>query len=104
MAGGHPLVTAAPVGQRGRWAVPVPLNTCQEGAPRSGASAEAPPAAHGPLPLNRPLCLSSADPRAAKLHGILTDEAFEFYCSQCHRQINRLEDLSARLNDLEKNR
>lgn len=53
---------------------------------------------------NRPLCLSSADPLAAKLHGILTDEAFEFYCSQCHRQINRLEDLSARLNDLEKNR
>lgn len=46
---------------------------------------------------------SSADPLAAKLHGILTDEAFEFYCSQCHRQINRLEDLSARLNDLEKN-
>ncbi|XP_058426468.1 rab11 family-interacting protein 3 isoform X1 [Diceros bicornis minor] len=44
------------------------------------------------------------DPLAAKLHSILTDEAFEFYCSQCHKQINRLEDLSARLNDLEKNR
>ncbi|XP_023600689.1 rab11 family-interacting protein 3 isoform X3 [Myotis lucifugus] len=45
----------------------------------------------------------SADPLATKLHSILTDEAFEFYCSQCHKQINRLEDLSARLNDLEKN-
>ncbi|XP_039102707.1 rab11 family-interacting protein 3 [Hyaena hyaena] len=45
----------------------------------------------------------STDPLAAKLHSILTDEAFEFYCSQCHKQINRLEDLSARLNDLEKN-
>ncbi|XP_069343282.1 rab11 family-interacting protein 3 isoform X1 [Eulemur rufifrons] len=45
----------------------------------------------------------SADPLAAKLHSILTDEAFEFYCSQCHKQINRLEDLSARLNDLEMN-
>ncbi|XP_040122103.1 rab11 family-interacting protein 3 [Oryx dammah] len=45
----------------------------------------------------------SADPLSTKLHSILTDEAFEFYCSQCHRQINRLEDLSARLNDLEKN-
>ncbi|XP_044602343.2 rab11 family-interacting protein 3 isoform X1 [Equus asinus] len=44
-----------------------------------------------------------ADPLAAKLRSILTDEAFEFYCSQCHKQINRLEDLSARLNDLEKN-
>uniref|UniRef100_A0A8P0PFI8 Rab11 family-interacting protein 3 n=1 Tax=Canis lupus familiaris TaxID=9615 RepID=A0A8P0PFI8_CANLF len=46
----------------------------------------------------------STDPLAAKLHSILTDEAFEFYCSQCHKQINRLEDLSARLSDLEKNR
>ncbi|XP_043771661.1 rab11 family-interacting protein 3 isoform X1 [Cervus elaphus] len=45
----------------------------------------------------------STDPLGTKLHSILTDEAFEFYCSQCHRQINRLEDLSARLNDLEKN-
>ncbi|XP_037363741.1 rab11 family-interacting protein 3 [Talpa occidentalis] len=44
-----------------------------------------------------------AAPLAAKLHSILTDEAFEFYCSQCHRQITRLEDLSARLNDLEMN-
>ncbi|XP_020862365.1 rab11 family-interacting protein 3 isoform X1 [Phascolarctos cinereus] len=45
----------------------------------------------------------STNPLAAKLHSILTDEAFEFYCSQCHKQINRLEDLSARLNDLEMN-
>ncbi|XP_045849721.1 rab11 family-interacting protein 3 isoform X2 [Meles meles] len=45
----------------------------------------------------------STDPLAAKLHCILTDEAFEFYCSRCHKQINRLEDLSARLNDLEQN-
>ncbi|XP_010001127.1 PREDICTED: rab11 family-interacting protein 3 [Chaetura pelagica] len=45
----------------------------------------------------------SPTPLAAKLHSILADEAFEFYCSQCHKQINRLEDLSARLNDLEMN-
>ncbi|XP_032929872.1 rab11 family-interacting protein 3 isoform X1 [Catharus ustulatus] len=45
----------------------------------------------------------STNPLAAKLHSILADEAFEFYCSQCHKQINRLEDLSARLNDLEMN-
>lgn len=49
------------------------------------------------------LPVPSARPLVAKLHSILTDEAFEFYCSQCHKQINRLEDLSARLNDLEKN-
>uniref|UniRef100_A0A8D0L1V2 Rab11 family-interacting protein 3 n=1 Tax=Sphenodon punctatus TaxID=8508 RepID=A0A8D0L1V2_SPHPU len=46
----------------------------------------------------------STNPLAVKLHNIITDEAFEFYCSQCHKQINRLEDLSARLNDLEMNR
>ncbi|XP_077774559.1 rab11 family-interacting protein 3 isoform X2 [Podarcis muralis] len=45
----------------------------------------------------------STNPLAAKLHSIITDEAFEFYCTQCHKQINRLEDLSARLNDLEMN-
>ncbi|KAM6299489.1 rab11 family-interacting protein 3 [Aegotheles albertisi] len=45
----------------------------------------------------------STNPLAAKLHSILADEAFEFYCSQCHKQINRLEDLSARLSDLEMN-
>ncbi|KAM9016017.1 rab11 family-interacting protein 3 isoform 1-T1 [Ara ararauna] len=45
----------------------------------------------------------STHPLAAKLHSIIADEAFEFYCSQCHKQINRLEDLSARLNDLEMN-
>ncbi|KAM6054622.1 rab11 family-interacting protein 3 isoform 1-T1 [Chlamydotis macqueenii] len=45
----------------------------------------------------------SANPLAAKLRSIIADEAFEFYCSQCHKQINRLEDLSARLNDLEMN-
>ncbi|XP_042293428.1 rab11 family-interacting protein 3 isoform X2 [Sceloporus undulatus] len=45
----------------------------------------------------------STNPLAAKLHSIITDDAFEFYCTQCHKQINRLEDLSARLNDLEMN-
>ncbi|XP_010134583.1 PREDICTED: rab11 family-interacting protein 3, partial [Buceros rhinoceros silvestris] len=45
----------------------------------------------------------STNPLAAKLHSIIADEAFEFYCSQCHKQINRLEDLSARLSDLEMN-
>ncbi|XP_064151335.1 rab11 family-interacting protein 3 isoform X2 [Loxodonta africana] len=53
-----------------------------------------------PEPTSR---LSSSDLLAAKLHSIFTDEAFEFYCTQCHKQINRLEDLSARLSDLEMN-
>ncbi|KFO34780.1 Rab11 family-interacting protein 3 [Fukomys damarensis] len=59
---------------------------------------------NGELGCSDPAFLTpSSDPLAAKLHSILTDEAFEFYCSQCHKQINRLEDLSARLNDLEMN-
>ncbi|XP_069920298.1 rab11 family-interacting protein 3 isoform X2 [Oryctolagus cuniculus] len=58
----------------------------------------------GELTCSDPAFLTpSSGPLAAKLHSILTDEAFEFYCSQCHKQINRLEDLSARLNDLEMN-
>ncbi|XP_040829575.1 rab11 family-interacting protein 3 isoform X4 [Ochotona curzoniae] len=58
----------------------------------------------GELACSDPAFLTpSTGPLAAKLHGVLTDEAFEFYCSQCHKQINRLEDLSARLNDLEMN-
>ncbi|KAK7804045.1 hypothetical protein U0070_015771 [Myodes glareolus] len=47
--------------------------------------------------------LLSSNPLASKLRTVLTDEVFEFYCSQCHKQINRLEDLSARLTDLEMN-
>ncbi|XP_037670042.1 rab11 family-interacting protein 3 isoform X2 [Choloepus didactylus] len=45
----------------------------------------------------------SSDQLATRLHSFLTEEALEFYCSQCHKQITRLEDLSARLNDLEMN-
>ncbi|XP_051789990.1 rab11 family-interacting protein 3 [Erpetoichthys calabaricus] len=37
------------------------------------------------------------------LHDFLREELLDFFCSQCHKQINRLEDLSARLNYLEMN-
>ncbi|XP_027855630.1 rab11 family-interacting protein 3 isoform X5 [Xiphophorus couchianus] len=33
--------------------------------------------------------------------SFLREEALDFFCSQCHRQISRLEDLSTRLNFLE---
>ncbi|XP_032430110.1 rab11 family-interacting protein 3 isoform X2 [Xiphophorus hellerii] len=33
--------------------------------------------------------------------NFLREEALDFFCSQCHRQISRLEDLSTRLNFLE---
>ncbi|XP_031210437.1 rab11 family-interacting protein 3 isoform X1 [Mastomys coucha] len=59
---------------------------------------------NGELDCEDPAFLTpSSNPLASKLCNVLTDEAFEFYCSQCHKQINRLEDLSARLTDLEMN-
>uniref|UniRef100_A0A096M295 RAB11 family interacting protein 3 n=1 Tax=Poecilia formosa TaxID=48698 RepID=A0A096M295_POEFO len=35
------------------------------------------------------------------IQSFLREEALDFFCSQCHRQISRLEDLSTRLNFLE---
>ncbi|XP_041073728.1 rab11 family-interacting protein 3-like isoform X2 [Polyodon spathula] len=35
--------------------------------------------------------------------SLLRKEVLDFFCSQCHKQINLLEDLAARLNDLEMN-
>eukprot|EP00062_Callorhinchus_milii_P009084 gi/632952723/ref/XP_007892006.1/ PREDICTED: rab11 family-interacting protein 3 [Callorhinchus milii] len=40
---------------------------------------------------------------ASTLQNIIGEERLEFYCSQCHKQINRLEDLTSRLNHLEMN-
>ncbi|XP_039630536.1 rab11 family-interacting protein 3 isoform X2 [Polypterus senegalus] len=45
----------------------------------------------------------SADSFPSGLHDFLREELLDFFCSQCHKQINRLEDLSARLNYLEMN-
>ncbi|XP_038183836.1 rab11 family-interacting protein 3 isoform X1 [Arvicola amphibius] len=59
---------------------------------------------NGELDCGDPAFLTpSSNPLPSKLRTVLTDEVFEFYCSQCHKQINRLEDLSARLTDLEMN-
>ncbi|XP_076434230.1 rab11 family-interacting protein 3 isoform X2 [Peromyscus maniculatus bairdii] len=59
---------------------------------------------NGELDCGDPAFLTpSSNPLASKLRNVLTDEVFEFHCSQCHKQINRLEDLSARLTDLEMN-
>ncbi|XP_033908170.2 rab11 family-interacting protein 3-like isoform X2 [Acipenser ruthenus] len=45
----------------------------------------------------------SAGSFPASLQSFLREEVLDFFCSQCHKQINRLEDLSARLNYLEMN-
>ncbi|KAJ8344737.1 hypothetical protein SKAU_G00289300 [Synaphobranchus kaupii] len=69
----------------------------------------------GPLPSEgnaSPACLvqqpnlllsPSADPFPASFQSYLRDELLDFFCSQCHKQISRLEDLSTRLNFLEMN-
>ncbi|XP_064172626.1 rab11 family-interacting protein 3-like isoform X5 [Anguilla rostrata] len=45
----------------------------------------------------------SADPFPAGFQSFLREELLDFFCSQCHKQISRLEDLSTRLNFLEMN-
>ncbi|XP_030195802.1 rab11 family-interacting protein 3 isoform X3 [Gadus morhua] len=44
---------------------------------------------------------SAPSPLSDCLRSYLREEAQDFFCSQCHKQINRLEDLSTRLNFLE---
>ncbi|XP_061079342.1 rab11 family-interacting protein 3-like [Conger conger] len=52
----------------------------------------------------RLLLSPSADPFPASFQSFLREELLDFFCSQCHKQISRLEDLSTRLNFLEMNR
>ncbi|XP_071202915.1 rab11 family-interacting protein 4A-like isoform X1 [Salvelinus alpinus] len=51
------------------------------------------------------LLLSPSAPTTlpASFQSFLREEALDFFCNQCHKQISRLEDLSTRLNFLEMN-
>ncbi|XP_055507447.1 rab11 family-interacting protein 3 isoform X1 [Leucoraja erinacea] len=53
--------------------------------------------------LNRSALLCPSDHFTSTLQSIIGEEMLEFYCTQCHKQINRLEDLSARISCLEMN-
>ncbi|XP_051877141.1 rab11 family-interacting protein 3 isoform X2 [Pristis pectinata] len=53
--------------------------------------------------LNRSSLLCPSDHFTSTLQSIIGEEMLEFYCTQCHKQINRLEDLSARISCLEMN-
>ncbi|XP_062915554.1 rab11 family-interacting protein 3 isoform X2 [Mobula hypostoma] len=53
--------------------------------------------------LNRSALLCPSDHFTSTLQSIIGEEMLEFYCTQCHKQINRLEDLSARISSLEMN-
>ncbi|XP_048465427.1 rab11 family-interacting protein 3 isoform X1 [Rhincodon typus] len=52
---------------------------------------------------NRSSLLSPSDHFTSTLQSVIGEEMLEFYCTQCHKQINRLEDLSTRINTLEMN-
>uniref|UniRef100_UPI00398EE5F8 rab11 family-interacting protein 3 isoform X2 n=1 Tax=Pristiophorus japonicus TaxID=55135 RepID=UPI00398EE5F8 len=52
---------------------------------------------------NHSSLLSPSDHFTSTLQSVIGEEMLEFYCTQCHKQINRLEDLSARINSLEMN-
>ncbi|XP_043567005.1 rab11 family-interacting protein 3 [Chiloscyllium plagiosum] len=52
---------------------------------------------------NRSSLLSPSDNFTSTLQSVIGEKMLEFYCTQCHKQINRLEDLSTRINTLEMN-
>lgn len=57
-----------------------------------------------PLPPFCSLLSSAPAPIPDCFQSFLREEALDFFCSQCHKQISRLEDLSTRLNFLEMTR
>lgn len=62
---------------------------------------------HSPLvfsPSSFPPSRSAPAPLPDCFQSFLKEEALDFFCSQCHKQISRLEDLSTRLNFLEMTR
>ncbi|XP_073687357.1 rab11 family-interacting protein 3-like [Garra rufa] len=71
--------------------------------PEGEGDAETLPLPGSPLP--RPLMLLSPSPSSfpASFQSFLQSEALEFFCTHCHKQISRLEDLSTRLQLLEMN-
>ncbi|XP_077959911.1 rab11 family-interacting protein 3 isoform X1 [Gasterosteus aculeatus] len=61
------------------------------------------PLAEPPEQINGSSLLSPSAPAPLpdRFQSFLREEALDFFCSQCHKQISRLEDLSTRLNFLE---
>ncbi|KAL1248314.1 hypothetical protein QQF64_021632 [Cirrhinus molitorella] len=79
-------------------------NQDDEGAGPDGEGDTEPlPLPDSPLP--RPLMLLSPSPSSfpASFQSFLQSEALDFFCTHCHKQISRLEDLSTRLQLLEMN-
>ncbi|XP_023142833.2 rab11 family-interacting protein 3 isoform X1 [Amphiprion ocellaris] len=75
------------------------LETSVEGPEGEGDS----PLTQPPEQVNGSSLLSPSAPASLPdcFQSFLREEALDFFCSQCHKQISRLEDLSTRLNFLE---
>ncbi|XP_053350311.1 rab11 family-interacting protein 3 isoform X3 [Clarias gariepinus] len=63
------------------------------------------PHPHAGSPVRRPpmLLSPSSEPFPSSFQNFLQSESLEFFCTHCHKQISRLEDLSTRLHLLEMN-
>ncbi|XP_038592028.1 rab11 family-interacting protein 3 isoform X4 [Micropterus salmoides] len=75
------------------------LESSVEGTEQGGDS----PLVQPPEQVNGSSLLSPSAPAPLPdcFQSFLREEALDFFCSQCHKQISRLEDLSTRLNFLE---
>ncbi|XP_051969831.1 rab11 family-interacting protein 3 isoform X2 [Xyrauchen texanus] len=83
----------------------LPLFHQEEGRMAPEGEGDAEPQPHLDSPLPRPLMLLSPSPSSfpASFQSFLQSEAMDFFCTHCHKQISRLEDLSTRLHLLEMN-
>ncbi|XP_036446723.1 rab11 family-interacting protein 3 isoform X3 [Colossoma macropomum] len=77
----------------------------EEGRAAPEGEGDPEPHPHPGSPMHRPpmLLSPSSDPFPTSFQSFLQSESLEFFCTHCHKQISRLEDLSTRLHLLEMN-
>ncbi|KAK3551532.1 hypothetical protein QTP70_017339, partial [Hemibagrus guttatus] len=77
----------------------------EEGRAAPEGEGDPEPHPHAGSPVHRsPMLLSpSSEPFPSSFQNFLQSESLEFFCTHCHKQISRLEDLSTRLHLLEMN-
>ncbi|XP_066538430.1 rab11 family-interacting protein 3 isoform X2 [Hoplias malabaricus] len=77
----------------------------EEGRAAPEGEGDPEPHPHPGSPMRRPpmLLSPSSDPFSTSFQSFLQSESLEFFCTHCHKQISRLEDLSTRLHLLEMN-
>ncbi|KAB5586607.1 hypothetical protein PHYPO_G00003640 [Pangasianodon hypophthalmus] len=77
----------------------------EEGRAAPEGEGDPEPHPHIGSPVRRPpmLLSPSSEPFPSSFQNFLQSESLEFFCTHCHKQISRLEDLSTRLHLLEMN-